>query len=245
MQLERQYTLDVYRLASLCTEHDAKKAGAEVVKQVESPLLSGLLYPGLQALDEQYLEVDGQFGGVDQRKIFVFAEKYLPMLGYRKRFHLMNPMVPGLSGSKMSSSVADSKIDLLDSADSVRQKLRRAFCEPGNVSENGVLAFIRMVLFPLQSLRQSASFTIDRKPEYGGPITFTRCVRRPGRMCRGPGGPHISARARPNLRRSPQLRGAGAGVRCAAGVSAGPQERHGRVRARGRARVIAVPRSAY
>lgn len=28
------------------TEHDAKKAGAEVVKQVEHPLLSGLLYPG-------------------------------------------------------------------------------------------------------------------------------------------------------------------------------------------------------
>lgn len=48
------------------TEHDAKKAGSEVVKQVESPLLSGLIYPGLQALDEQYLGVDFQFGGADQ-----------------------------------------------------------------------------------------------------------------------------------------------------------------------------------
>lgn len=36
------------------------------MKQVESPLLSGLLYPGLQALDEQYLGCDFQFGGVDQ-----------------------------------------------------------------------------------------------------------------------------------------------------------------------------------
>lgn len=44
----RKYTLDVYRLSSLITEHDAKKAGAEVVKQVEHPALSGLLYPGLQ-----------------------------------------------------------------------------------------------------------------------------------------------------------------------------------------------------
>lgn len=42
----REYTLDVYRLSSVMTEHDAKKAGAEVVKQVEHPLLSGLLYPG-------------------------------------------------------------------------------------------------------------------------------------------------------------------------------------------------------
>lgn len=38
----------MYRLSSMVTEHDAKKAGAEVVKQVEHPLLSGLLYPGLQ-----------------------------------------------------------------------------------------------------------------------------------------------------------------------------------------------------
>lgn len=45
-QLSKEYTLDVYRLSSVVTEHDAKKAGAEVVKQVEHPLLSGLLYPG-------------------------------------------------------------------------------------------------------------------------------------------------------------------------------------------------------
>lgn len=44
----RDYTLDVYKLVSIVTEHDAKKAGAEVVKQVEHPLLSAMLYPGLQ-----------------------------------------------------------------------------------------------------------------------------------------------------------------------------------------------------
>jgi len=65
-QLTREYNLDNYKLCATVSEHDAKKAGAEVVKQVESPLLSGLLYPGLQALDEQYLDVDFQFGGVDQ-----------------------------------------------------------------------------------------------------------------------------------------------------------------------------------
>ena len=58
----------------------------------------------IQALDEEYLGVDAQFGGVDQRKIFMFADKYLPMLGYKKRIHFMNPMIPGLTGDKMSSS---------------------------------------------------------------------------------------------------------------------------------------------
>ena len=33
-------------------------------------------------------------GGRGQRKIFMLADKYLPALGYRKRVHLMNPMVP-------------------------------------------------------------------------------------------------------------------------------------------------------
>ena len=43
-------------------------------------------------MDEEYLKCDAQFGGVDQRKIFTFAEKYLPQLGYSKRAHLMNRM---------------------------------------------------------------------------------------------------------------------------------------------------------
>ncbi|XP_076466905.1 tyrosine--tRNA ligase, cytoplasmic-like [Babylonia areolata] len=168
-QLSREYTLDVYRLSSIVTEHDAKKAGAEVVKQVSHPLLSGLLYPGLQALDEEYLKVDAQFGGVDQRKIFTFSEKYMPHLGYAKRIHLMNPMVPGLTGTKMSSSEEDSKIDLLDSPAQLKKKLKKAFCEPGNVEDNGVLSFCKHVLFPL---RGDKHFTVKRAPENGGDVRF-------------------------------------------------------------------------
>jgi tyrosyl-tRNA synthetase len=53
----------------------AEHAGAEVVKESESPLMSSLMYPGLQALDEQYLGVDFQFGGVDQ-VCHEFSTKY-------------------------------------------------------------------------------------------------------------------------------------------------------------------------
>lgn len=171
-QLSREYSLDVYRLTSVVTQHDAKKAGAEVVKQVEYPLLSGLLYPGLQALDEEYLKVDAQFGGVDQRKIFTFSEKYLPQLGYAKRVHLMNPMVPGLAGGKMSSSEEDSKIDLLDSAANVKKKIKRAFCEPGSIQDNGLLSFVKHVLFSI--FKEGEGFVISRKPENGGDATFLK-----------------------------------------------------------------------
>uniref|UniRef100_A0A0A9W919 Tyrosine--tRNA ligase n=1 Tax=Lygus hesperus TaxID=30085 RepID=A0A0A9W919_LYGHE len=171
-QLSKEYTLDVYRLSSVITEHDAKKAGAEVVKQIDHPLLSGLLYPGLQALDEEHLHVDAQFGGIDQRKIFTFAEKYLPQLGYAKRIHLMNPMVPGLAGGKMSSSEEDSKIDLLDSASNVKKKLKKAFCEPGNVADNGVLSFAKHVVFSL--LKDGENFVVNRNEANGGNVEFSK-----------------------------------------------------------------------
>lgn len=171
-QLSREYVLEIFRMSSMVTEHDAKKAGSEVVKQVDSPLLSGLIYPGMQALDEEFLDVDVQFGGVDQRKIFVFAEKYMPALGFKKRIHLMNPMVPGLTGSKMSSSEADSKIDLLDAPAAVQAKIRKAFCEEGNVEQNGVLPFVKHVLFPVFKLKGISTFTIQRPEKFGGDVSY-------------------------------------------------------------------------
>ena len=68
-QKSPEYIMDVYKLSSLISEHDARRAGAEVVKQSDSGPLSGLLYPILQVLDEQYLGVDAEFGGKILRKI--------------------------------------------------------------------------------------------------------------------------------------------------------------------------------
>jgi tyrosyl-tRNA synthetase len=173
-QLTPQYSMDVFRLCAMCTEHDARKAGAEVVKQSANPALSGLMYPGLQALDEHYLDVDAQFGGLDQRKIFFFAEKQLPMLGYHKRAHLMNPMVRGLEGGKMSASEPDSKIDILDDAKTVERKIKKAICAPRDTSsENGVLSFVKYVLLPISELKGTAKFVINRDEKWGGPVTYT------------------------------------------------------------------------
>ncbi|KAL9081029.1 MAG: hypothetical protein Q9157_000345 [Trypethelium eluteriae] len=61
-QKSPEYVMDVYRLSSLVSEHDAKRAGAEIVKQSGNSPLSGLLYPILQVLDEEHLHVDAQLG---------------------------------------------------------------------------------------------------------------------------------------------------------------------------------------
>ena len=53
----------------------------------------------------------------------------------------------------MSSSDPNSKIDILDTPEAVRKKIRLAFCEEGNVEENGVLAFVQAVLIPISQMR--------------------------------------------------------------------------------------------
>lgn len=88
------------------------------------------------------------------------AQEYLPKLGYAKRAHLMNAMVPGLAGGKMSSSDPNSKIDFLDSPADVKKKIKVAFCEPTNVTENGLLSFHKAVLVPIQVMKRNA--LIDR-----------------------------------------------------------------------------------
>ena len=173
-QLSAKYTMDLFRLSSVVTEHDAKKAGAEVIKQVASPLLSGLLYPLMQALDEEHLDVDAQFGGVDQRKIFALAVETLPKIGYKERAHLMNPMVPGLAGGKMSSSDPDSKIDLLDPPELVKKKIRKAFAVPKEVEGNGIISFVEHVLLPSSALKDHgrARFVVERRDDEGGALTY-------------------------------------------------------------------------
>jgi len=52
-QLKPEYNYDVLRMASINTIKECRKAGAEVVKFGDNPKLGGLIYPIMQALDEQ------------------------------------------------------------------------------------------------------------------------------------------------------------------------------------------------
>jgi tyrosyl-tRNA synthetase len=72
------------------------------------------------------------------------------------------------SSAKMSSSEGGSKIDILDTPESIKSKIKGAFCEEGSLENNGVLAFTRMVLFPLCR----HGFQILRKVEHGGNSTY-------------------------------------------------------------------------
>jgi tyrosyl-tRNA synthetase len=170
-QFKKDYVLDLLKLSTETSIHDAKKAGSEVVKFGDNPKLSGLLYPLMQALDEQYLAADVQYGGVDQRKILMYARDNLHKVGYKQRIEVMTPLLPGLTGKKMSASDPKSKIDLLDDEATVKNKLKKAYCEEGKVEDNGVLAFLKHVIMPIK--KEGEKFLIERPEKFGGNIEFS------------------------------------------------------------------------
>ena len=169
-QLKPEFMFDVLQLATMNSINDCQRAGAEVVKQSENPPLAGLIYPIMQALDEHYLNVDVQFGGIDQRKILMFARENLPKITHHARVDVFNPMIPGLVGKKMSSSDAKTKIDLTDDEKKVQDKINKADCVAGD-PDNGVMAFLKYVIMVIKQDRKE-QFIIERPEKYGGNLNY-------------------------------------------------------------------------
>ena len=171
-QLKKEYVLDVLKMSTFASVNDCKRAASEVVKFGDNPKLSGLIYPIMQSLDEVYLDVDMQYGGLDQRKILMFARENLPKLQYDPRVEIMTPLIPGLAeGGKMSASVEGSKIDLLDDEKTVVNKIRNAYCKEGEVENNGVLAFLKYVIMAMKG-DKNKKFVVKRDKKFGGDLVF-------------------------------------------------------------------------
>jgi tyrosyl-tRNA synthetase len=170
-QLAPEYSYDLLKMASMNSIHDCKKAAAEVVKFGDNPKLGGLIYPIMQALDEQYLGVDAQFGGLDQRKIFMFARENLPKIGYNRRIEVMNPIIQGLIGKKMSSSDSKSKIDLTDEEKTIKEKINSAYCVEGD-SDNGIMELLKYIIMILKEDNKE-KFLIERPEKYGKNISYS------------------------------------------------------------------------
>jgi len=170
-QLKPEFMFDVLKMSSFTSVKDATKAASDVVKLGNNPRLSGLIYPLMQAVDEQYLGVDAQLGGTDQRKIMVLARENLPKIGYNQRIEIMNPMIPGLIGKKMSASDETSKIDLLDDEKIIKKKLNSADCVTGD-PDNGVMVFAKYIIMTIKT-DKNEKFVIKRDKKYGGDLKYS------------------------------------------------------------------------
>ncbi|MDO8623557.1 MAG: tyrosine--tRNA ligase [archaeon] len=173
LQLKPEYMYDVLQMSSHVSIHDAHKAASDVVKNMgtDQAKLSGIIYPIMQAMDEQYLEVDCQLGGTDQRKIMVLARENLPKIGYNSRIEIMNPLIPGLIGKKMSSSDEKSKVDLMDDDETIKKKLVNAECVAGDPN-NGIMAFLKYVIMTIKQDKKE-KFIVKRPEKFGGNVSYS------------------------------------------------------------------------
>ena len=93
---------------------------------------------------------------------------------YKKRIELLNPLIRGLIGEKMSSSIEATKIDTLDDEKTVKKKINKAECVPGDIN-NGLMALLKYFIMVLKEDKKE-KFIINRPEKFGGKIIYNNYV---------------------------------------------------------------------
>ena len=175
-QFEEEFQLDLQELAVNTSLNRAQRAMAELQSD-ETAKVSHVLYPLMQALDIEYLDLDLAVGGLDQRKVHMLHRETIPTVGYEVRPAIHTPIIAdlGTGVGKMSASegiditMADTKADLED-------KITEAYCPPtrdpepdeqGRERENPVLQLYAYHVFP-----RFETVAIERPAKYGGDLQY-------------------------------------------------------------------------
>ena len=170
-QLEEDYGLDLHAMAVETTLNRAQRAMAEI-QSGETATVSHVVYPLMQALDIEYLDLDLAVGGLDQRKVHMLAREQLPNLGYDVRPALHTPILGDLAtgDGKMSSSEGVT-ISMEDDRQAIEEKVNDAFCPPERDPEgdtvNPVLELYQYHVFP-----RFEQVVVERPEEYGGNLEY-------------------------------------------------------------------------
>ena len=175
-QLDEEYTLDLHAAELETTLSRAKRAMAEIARG-DHAKVSQMVYPLMQALDIEYLDVDLAVGGLDQRKVHMLARETLPELDYDVRPALHTPIIADLSTGvgKMASS-SGVTISMEDSTADIEDKINDAYCPPtadpdpdgdGNERENPVLQLFKYHVFP-----RVETVVVERPEQYGGDLEY-------------------------------------------------------------------------
>lgn len=175
-QLDEEYVLDLHALGLETTLNRAQRAMAEIQSE-ETPKVSHVVYPLMQALDIVYLDLDLAVGGLDQRKVHALARDNLPEIGYGAPTAIHTPILADLETGvgKMSSSTGVT-ISMEDSTAEIKEKVNAAFCpptrEPKPTSDGADRANPVLQLFQYHVFPRFDRVIVDRPSEYGGEATY-------------------------------------------------------------------------
>ena len=121
--------------------------------------IAWLIYPLMQVTDIYMLDVDIAAAGIDQRKAHMLARDIAPLLGRHKPVFIHTPLLPSLDSevpvtkeqiiySKMSKSKPRTAIFIHDDEDTIKKKIRKAYCPPREVDKNPFTYLYKYIIFP-------------------------------------------------------------------------------------------------
>jgi tyrosyl-tRNA synthetase len=169
-QEDTEYFHDILQLSLNTTINRGTRSMQEVARgDRDSQSISQIVYPLMQALDIEYLDVDLAMGGIEQRKIHMLAREVLPKIGYDKPTCIHHPLVVSLTGGdKMSSSKPETMFPLHASEETVKSRIQDAYCPSGEVEDNPIIQICQYHIFG-----DDEELDIERPGEYGGNIHYS------------------------------------------------------------------------
>ncbi|SIR49749.1 tyrosyl-tRNA synthetase [Haladaptatus litoreus] len=170
-QMDDDYVLDLHSLELETTLNRASRAMSEI-QSGESTKVSQAVYPLMQALDIEYLDLDLAIGGMEQRKVHMLARDTLPSIGYDAPTCIHTPLIADLgSGEGKMSSSKGVTISMEDSTEDIEDKVNSAFCpptrDPEGDLENPVLQIFEYHVFP-----RFQQVVVERPDKYGGNLEY-------------------------------------------------------------------------
>ncbi len=136
--------------------------------------LAKLLYPPMQAADIHFLDVDIAHAGMDQRKIHMLVKDVFPKMKWKVPVAVHHKLLPGLSQpinssepGKMSKSDSNSGIFIHNTDDEIRTKIKKAWCEQGNIQNNPILEITKHIVY-----HEFNEIAIERPEKFGGNVNY-------------------------------------------------------------------------
>ncbi len=140
--------------------------------------LAKLLYPPMQAVDIHSMDLDIVHSGMDQRKIHMLVREIFPKMKWKVPVAVHQRLIPGLSDpsdsasekkvlGKMSKSDPNSGIFIHDSNDEIKSKIKKAWCEEGNIENNPLLEILKHVIY-----HEFDEMKIERPEKFGGNVSY-------------------------------------------------------------------------
>lgn len=167
-QFEKEYQLDVMRLAQESTINRGLRSMQEIARDVEHATISQLWYPLMQVADIKHLGVDVAQGGMEQRKVHMIGRDMKDVFKYNF-VAVHTPLITSMKGpgEKMSKSIKGSGIAVTDSYEEIKNTVKNAYCPEKVKEDNPILQISRLIIFP-----RIKAFKIERSAKFGGDIEF-------------------------------------------------------------------------